>query len=707
MLGIRFENPETGFKVLTIRTGKGKKLTVCGVLPDMYPGQCAAFCGNYSRHQDFGEQFHAVSATISLPGTLEGLRSFLVSCVGGIGPKNAAAIVSFFKEKTIEVLDNDPGRLTEVPGIGAKRAAELSRVWKENSLRRDGMIFLQSLGLTPAYCAKLFRRYGDDAPETVRKNPYQLAYDIDGIGFSRADAIASRLGTAADSEARLQAAAVYAVNTLAAGGHVGVPHGLLVAEISRLADVREESAASGIDSAVRRGLLRCDLQLVYLPYLLKAEKELPQMVAAIAAAKKFSGQKLRNTGGTGIVLAEKQLAAVNAVAASPLSIITGGPGVGKTTVIGEIVARAAAAGVRVLLAAPTGRAAKRLSAAAGREAQTLHRLLQYDPVANKFNCGSENPVNADLLIVDEVSMLDIQLCHALFAALRPGMSLVLVGDRDQLPPVGPGSVLQDFLASGMFAVTVLDKIFRQASGSSIVSGAHAVNRGDMPEFPESRNGRLVDFYWIEQPDAQLAQDTVARLVTDRIPRRFGFDPVRDIQVLTPMNKGVCGTAGLNEYLGAKLNGGAMTPGFSHGSREFRRGDKVMQTANNYDKNVFNGDIGIIYEIYNSKKQFFIRFDDGRETVYSFEEASQLVRAYAVTVHKSQGCEFPAVVLVLHDSHYLMLQRKLLYTAMTRAKKLLIIVGSRKALQTAIRNTRQEIRHSKLSERLKSAANRFF
>ena len=708
VLGTRFANLENGFRVVNILSDHGEKITVCGTMPEMFPGQTAVFTGHFERHHEFGRQFSADGVSIELPATLAGLKSFLAHCASGIGPKNAEKIVDFFGADTIKVLDNSPERLTEIPGIGKKRAAELGRVWKENSARRNGMIFLQGLGISPAYCEKLFRRYGDEAPDVVRQDPYRLARDIDGIGFIRADELAKSLGIEPDSESRLSAAAHYVVNEMVQDGHVGVPQPEVVAQVARLAGVAPDVAlSSGVRAALRRGGLKESMGLLYLPYMLAAEEELPFLVAELSEAKKFAGIKLAEIPPQcRLPLAPEQRKAVEMVSKRALSIITGGPGVGKTTVLAEIVARAAKAKLQIALCAPTGRAAKRLAEATKHEASTLHRLLGYDPAKGGFSFNRENPLPAQLVIVDEVSMLDIQLCHALFLALRSGVSLILVGDQDQLPSVGPGRVLRDFIDSGFFAVTRLTTIFRQSAGSHIISGAHAVNRGKLPDIPAPGAG-LTDFYFIEKDDPLAAQETIGKLVVERIPERFGFDRVRDIQVLTLMNRGDCGTVSLNEYLGSKLNGGAMISGFKHGNSDFRRGDKVMQTANNYDKGVFNGDMGILCDIYNSKRRFFVRFEDGRTVEYSFDEAGQLVRAYAVTVHKSQGCEFPAVVLVLLKSHYLMLKRKLLYTAMTRAKKLLVIVGSRTALASAIANVRQEIRYTKLPERLKIAQKRTF
>ena len=439
--------------------------------------------------------------------------------------------------------------------------------------------------------------------------------------------------------------------------------------------------------------------MIYTPLLLRAETELPKLIAALATARRFAGQSLRPLPGEArFTLNEGQRAAVEAVSRAPLSIITGGPGVGKTTVVGEIVRRARASGVPIALAAPTGRAAKRLSESTGITAKTLHRLLQFDPASGRFVHGAGAPLSCRLLIVDEVSMLDLLLAQALFRALRPGTSVVLVGDADQLPSVGPGTVLADLLASGWFHVTALTQIFRQAENSRIIVNAHRVNRGQLPENLPLRPGELTDFYWIEQDDPDRAVELIEKMVAERIPARFGLDPVNDVQILTPMNRGSCGTIALNARMQALLNGGDR-PQFKLGERIFRSGDKIMQIANNYEKSVFNGDFGRLGRIRFKEKMFHVMFDDGRLVEYRFEEAEQLSPAYAVTVHKSQGSEFPAVVLPFLTQHYMMLQRNLLYTAMTRAKRLLVLIGSVRAVRMAVENARLEPRFSLLAERL--------
>ena len=700
---IRFHNPDTGFVVADIRCDDERDLTVCGVMPGCAEGQSFESDGRFEKHETFGLRFRVEEFRIVPPSTIAGIERFLRYQIRGIGPKTAAAIVKHFGKETIRILDLYPGRLCEVPKIGKQKAETIAKVWKNSREHREDMIFLQGLGLTPAYCQKLMRCYGERTVEMVRANPYRLAEDINGIGFLKADAVARELGFAPDSVERMCAATVFTINNMISEGHVCAPADELLRRTSELASQPENVVRSGLDSALERKLLFAENECIYTPLLLAAENRLPRQIARLANCKNFTGQRLARVTPRGdLVLDEKQHQAIQAVFHSPLTIITGGPGVGKTTVIGELVRRAKAAKVKLSLAAPTGRAAKRMSESSGVEAKTIHRLLIFDPATGKFSCDKDNPLKCDLLIVDEVSMLDIILAWQLFQAIPEGCSVVLVGDSDQLPSVGPGRILHDFIDSGFFEVTRLTKIFRQSSNSRIIVNAHRVNQGQLPEKTAAANGELLDFYWIEQDDPERCSELIAKLVSERIPERFGLDPMEDIQVLCPMNRGNCGTAALNETLSALLNGNAARE-FQFGSRVFKLGDRVMQTANNYDKNVFNGDMGRIAEIDNSRKLFVVNFDSSRQVDYTFDDADQLTLAYAITIHKSQGSEFPAVVVPLLTQHYMMLQRNLLYTGMTRARKLLIVVGNRQAVEMAVKNIRQRPRFSRLPEKLKAAA----
>ena len=693
---VRYENPDSGFAVLVMLTPEGEKFAACGELAGHAPGKTLELTGRFEEVGEFGREFKVESCREILPVTPEGIARFLCGSVPGVGPKTAELIVNYFGADTLRVLDREPRRLVEVPKIGRRRAADLAAAWKQNASKRDQLIFLQSLGVTPAYCRRLLSRYGENAAATVRENPYRLAEEVDGIGFLKADAIARGLGISEDAPERLAAAAAFALGEAVASGSVCMEPSELAHRTAELLKLDCADGEKAVDLALERRLLRADSGMIYQPGLLRIEVALPLLIKELATAPRFAGRRLASRRDAKIAnFAPEQLRALDNAARYPLTVITGGPGVGKTTVVGELVARARAAKLRVALAAPTGRAAKRLSESGGEAAKTLHRLLMFDPSTGKFGCSRERPLKCDLLIVDEASMLDLPLAGALFAALSPGTSLVLVGDVDQLPSVGPGRVLADLIGSGFFGVTFLKRVFRQACGSRIITNAHRVNRGELPEPPP--RGEASDFYWIEQEDPRRVLEIVRELAGGRITARFGIPP-GDIQVLSPMNRGVCGAQALNELLGEVLNPGPL-PELVRGGRILRSGDRVMQLANDYDRNVFNGDMGVLTGISSTQKRFHVRFDGERELEYTFDEADALTRAYAVTIHKSQGSEFPAVIVPLLNQHFVMLRRNLIYTAMTRARKLLILIGGRKAVEMAVRNARMEKRETRLPERL--------
>ncbi|MBE6369617.1 MAG: ATP-dependent RecD-like DNA helicase [Lentisphaerae bacterium] len=700
---ILFINPDNQYCVVRILTPERKNETVCGTAVGIAEGEFVACSGRWVEHPEYGRQFKTNLISVVLPESQAGLKRFLCSgIIPGIGSKTAAAIVDYFGEKTADILTNHPNRLREIPKLGMKKVATIREAWKQYGDRRNSAIFLQGLGISAAYCARLFRRYGDNAAQVVRNNPYKLAQDVDGIGFARADQIAGSLGIAPDSPERLLAGAVFALESQTLRGHCCCPQEVLLQEIGNLLQVNEVAAMQALAYALDKHRIIIDDKMAYLPYLYKYECELPLQIQRLGSMKKFSTAVMKKSPPRkDLRLSDEQLAAVEAVAESPLVIITGGPGVGKTTVLGEIVRRAKRANLRLSLAAPTGRAAKRLSEATGETAKTLHRLLGFDAESNDFQYNSDKPLEVDLLLVDEVSMLDLPLALALFRAVRSGCTLVLIGDADQLPSVGPGRVLADLLESdAFFKVCRLTKIFRQESDSLIITNAHRVNQGLLPlATSDKSNGELRDFYWIEQDDPAAAVKTVEKLLL-RIPERFHFDPLEAVQILTPMNRGLCGTAGLNQELQNLLNGGGKDQ-LEVGERIFKLDDKVMQISNNYDKNVFNGDMGFIRYVNAKERVIAVRFDSERLIKYTADEFSELVHAYAVTVHKSQGCEFPAVIITLLTQHYMMLGRNLLYTAMTRAKELLIIVGSRKAMEMAIADSRKELRYTQLLKRIKS------
>lgn len=701
---VRFENPENGFKVAIFRAGDGTKFPITGIMPGISAAQFIEADGYFEEHREFGRQFKVDSFRVIPPATTEGIARFLRHAIDGIGPKTAAAIVEKFGKETVTVLDLYPGRLKEIKKIGKSKAEKIIAAWKKSKEKRDDMIYLQGLGITPAYCARLFKQYGSETVETVRHNPYRLAEDVDGIGFLKADAIARELGFAENSTYRMQAAAVFTLNEMIGDGHVCAPLAELIPAVAELTGQDETVIRSGITAALDRKLLYETDGCIYTPSTARAELILPKLIARLAASREFPGSKLRKIPKrSDLELDELQKQAVESLFDRPLNIITGGPGVGKTTVVGEIVRRCKAAKLKILLAAPTGRAAKRLSESSASGAKTIHRLLQFDPGNGKFVHNSGNPLDCDVLIVDEVSMLDIILATSLFAAVPSGCSVVLVGDADQLPSVGPGNVLTDLINSGFFGVTRLTRIFRQSSGSMIVTNAHRVNEGKFPQTVPVKDGELADFYWISREDPEEVAAMIETLVKERIPRRFNFDPMSEIQVLTPMNRGECGTAALNERISALLRGGDV-PSFQFGNTVFKLGDRVMQTANNYDKNVYNGDLGRIFKLDDAGKKFHVCFEDDKLVEYNFDEASQLTLAYAITIHKSQGSEFPAVIIPVLTQHFVMLQRNLIYTGMTRAKKLLILIGSQKAVEIAVRNTRKRPRFSNLARRLQEEFN---
>ena len=696
-----FENDDGDFSIVRIVDAQGVEHTVVGNFSGAYEGQSMEVTGRYEKHKEFGKQLRAEHFRFLLPSTREGIVKYLASgMIDGIGPKYAESIVDYFGDKTLEILDKYSARLKEVPGIGKKRATMISAAWKDQSSRREIFIYLQGLGISSLYCQKLYKEYGADAAEVVRENPYRLADEIDGIGFLMADRIASALNIAKESRRRLAAGTLYTLNQLTTSGHCCYPLSEFSEKCAETLQVAPEIASKGVDEAVKQGFIAIDHEMAYPVKLLRAENELPKYIYGLGRCQRHPGLKLAGVPPEkGLNLSEEQGRAVERVGQYALNIITGGPGVGKTTVIHEIVRRALAAKLKVYQAAPTGRAAKRMSEATGFPAKTIHRMLKWEPAEHKFVYDADHKLPCDLLIVDEISMLDINLALCLFRAVDFGTSVVLVGDADQLPSVGPGNVLHNFLNSGMFAVTRLTKIFRQGAGSRIIANAHRVNHGQLPLKPDKKEG-LTDFYWIEQDDPDTVVDLIVRMQTERIPERFGFDPMKQIQVLTPMNRGNCGTRSINECLQNILNSGHK-PQFKSGERVFKTGDRVMQTTNNYDKNVFNGDMGRIGNIDFKEKVFSVFYGGSKVVKYEFTEAEQITLAYAITIHKSQGSEFPVVIMPLLNQHFMMLQRNLLYTGMTRAAKLLILIGSAKAVGMAVRNSRLEPRFTLLDKRLQA------
>ncbi len=707
-----FCSEDGNYAVLRIVDTGGEERILVGTLGEIGVGENLRAWGSWEKHKTYGRQFRVSRYETVLPSSIDGMRRYLASgIIPGVGPKLADRIIDRFGEETMNVLQHYSARLCEVPGFGKNRLKQFREVWSEQSERRDTFIFLQGLGISPAYCERVYRKYGAETVEKVKENPYRMAQDIWGIGFRMADAAASHLDIARDHPFRLASGAIYVLDQRCTqDGHTCLPYDLLVEEAASVLEVDNELTRLGIaraeqDGAVvisREGLAAGD-EMVYPASLFHAESDVAKRVKRLLEfpPEALDVDEIAPHGEMWERLNEAQRQAVGMVFQCPICIVTGGPGVGKTTVTREIVRVARSLKLRVSLAAPTGRAAKRLSEATMQPAQTIHRLLRWEPANRGFVHGVDNPLPVDLLVLDEVSMVDIMLGMHVLRAVALGTRVVLVGDSDQLPSVGPGSVLRDLLESRIVPMTHLHEVYRQGAESRIITVAHQVNRGIMPDLrPPPRDDELRDFYWIEQEEPERVVELITRMVAERIPARFGFSPMEDIQVLTPMNRGIVGAENLNRELQAVLNGD------SEGNREalyigetpYRDGDRVMQTVNNYEHGVFNGDLGLIIGVDNEDNRLTVLFDIG-EVEYTKEDIHQLRLAYAMTIHKSQGSEFPVVIVPLLNQHYVMLRRNLVYTAITRPSKLLILLGSRKALSVAIGNFKQVPRFSRLCYRL--------
>ncbi|HET6146033.1 MAG TPA: ATP-dependent RecD-like DNA helicase [Polyangia bacterium] len=698
------------------KTG-GQVVTIVGSLPGIPVGASLRIVGKFENTVRFGAQLRVASYTEVAPATLDGIRRYLGSgLIKGIGPEFAGRIVERFGITTLEVLDRDPGRISEVSGIGPARARSIREAWAGQREVRKVMVFLQGYGVSPAFAARIYRRYGASAIARVRENPYRLAFDVWGIGFLSADKLAAALGIERESAARIDAGVRHVLEEAAGKGDVFVPRERLTREAAALLGVTESLAGDAIVRLARAGEAAIDGKVVargldagdaiYETSLYRAEVAaaagLRRLLAAPAPRVRLDAERALAwyEKEAGISLAGQQAEAVRRALTGKVLVITGGPGVGKTTIVRGVVSILSRKGLRVGLAAPTGRAAKRLSEATGAPASTLHRLLEWRPAEGGFGRNAARPLEVDLLVVDEASMLDVRLCADLFGALPSSACLCLVGDVDQLPSVGPGTVLRDVIASGAVPVVRLTEIFRQAAQSLIVLNAHRIHEGEMPELGSGAGAGAAsdtrDFFFIEEDDPARAALLIRDLVTVRLPRRYGLDP-HEIQVLSPMHRGDLGAGNINLLLQETLTAGA--PALTRGARTFRAGDKVMQIRNDYDKEVWNGDIGRVVSVDDAGQELIVRFDD-RDIEYGLDEIDQLTLAYAATVHKSQGSEYPAVVIPVHTQHYMMLQRNLLYTAVTRGKRLVVLVGSRKALGMAVRNAEIAMRCSGLAERLR-------
>jgi exodeoxyribonuclease V alpha subunit len=692
---ITFESPTSSYRVIKVAVpGRSERLAVVGSFPPTPVGARVRARGLLEHDKKHGEQLRAESLIELAPDTLAGLEKYLASgLIKGVGPKLAQRIVATLGLDTLRVLEEDVDRLREVEGLGEKRRVALARAWREQRSLRDVMVFLQANGASPALAARIVRRYGPNAMNIVSREPYRLALDVRGVGFKTADRIAAAMGVLPDSLERMQAGLLQVVHDLTLAGHVWTHEHEVVSMASHMLglDADDEDVrmrvVRALDACIRIGRVAVEPldgdRAVFASEMHAAEVRFASRLAELATAPP---QKLVGASAAiadfesraRVDLAPEQRLVLEEAARQQVLVVTGGPGVGKTTVIRAILSMLAHAGVVVRLAAPTGRAAKRLSEATDGAATTLHRLLDFDPKSATFKRDRQRPIEAGAIVIDETSMLDLPTADSLAQAIAPGTRLVLVGDVDQLPSVGPGAVLRDVIESGVVPCVRLHQIFRQAARSLIVTNAHRINAGELPV--SGGAGAGADFFIVERRDPERARDTVIELVASRIPDRFGLDPVRDIQVLTPMNRGPAGAVALNDALQAALN--PTGKALARGVRTYRVGDKVMQLRNDYDKNVFNGDVGFIASIDTEESGMIVRFDE-RDVAFEAADLENLVLAYACTVHKAQGSEYPAVVIPLLTAHFVMLNRNLLYTAVTRGKRLVVLVCDPRALELAL------------------------
>jgi exodeoxyribonuclease V alpha subunit len=707
---VTYHNDENGFCVLRAKArGHRDLVTVVGHAAAIAAGEWITASGEWVNDRTHGQQFKAQFLRTSAPTSADGIEKYLSSgMIRGVGPVYAKKLVRAFGEKVFDVIEATPDRLREVDGIGPVRAASILAAWAEQKAVREIMVFLHSHGVGTARAVRIFKTYGTDAIQVMTENPYRLARDIRGIGFKTADAIAMKLGIEKTATVRVRAGISYALTEAMDEGHCGLPTEELIPLAEKLLEVQQELIRTALDLELQEGSVVADrvgeTPCVFLAGLHRAERTIAERLMRLAKGmlpwpridpdRALAWVEAR----IGLALAESQVAAIRLALMSKALVMTGGPGVGKTTIVKAILRILAAKGTNLLLCAPTGRAAKRMSEATGFEAKTIHRLLEVDPKGGGFKRGDDNPLDCDLLVVDETSMVDVMLMQALVKAVPDKAALLIVGDIDQLPSVGPGQVLADIISSGAVPVVRLTEVFRQAAQSRIIISAHRINQGSIPDL--NPPGTESDFYFVQADDPETAVGRIIELVKMRIPKRFGLDPIRDVQVLCPMNRGGVGARSLNIELQKALNpaGDRKVERFGW---TFAPGDKVMQIENDYDKEVYNGDIGYIDSVDPNAGEIVATFDS-RSITYGFGELDMLVPAYAATIHKSQGSEYPAVVIPVMSQHYAMLQRNLLYTGVTRGKRLVVLVGQKKAVAIAVRNISGRRRWSKLSEWLRPA-----
>lgn len=705
---VTFHNPENGFAILKVKVSGEKELvTVVGNAAGVNPGEYLSGLGTWIQDRSYGRQFKTSFMNLSHPNTLDGMEKYLGSgVVKGIGQHFAKKLIKKFGERVFDVIEQEPEKLRDIEGIGDKRVDMITSAWNDQKKIREIMVFLQSHGVGTARAVRIYKTYGDQSIEILQENPYRLALDIVGIGFKTADQLAMKLGVEPDSLIRARAGVHHVLQDLSSQGHCGVYFEELLKVSVDLLEISDSIIDLAITEEVDAEQLIeeqfSERRLLSLKSLYLAEVGVAKNIIRLNQGEPLWGNvdvdkaipwvEQKNK----IKLSGSQKTAIMTSIQSKVSVITGGPGVGKTTVVNSILKIIRSKGASVTLCAPTGRAAKRLTESTGMTAKTIHRLLEFDPGTRQFKYDQDNPIEADLVVVDEASMIDIVLMHHLLKAISSHCALIIVGDVDQLPSVGPGAVLSDIIRSECVNTVRLTEIFRQAASSQIIVNAHRVNSGQMP-ISEKDTKKLTDFYFIEADSPEDIHKKTLKVITERIPERFKLDPIRDVQLLTPMHRGDIGVRGMNEDLQKILNGEAEPKVLRYGNT-YSSGDKVMQITNNYDKDVFNGDIGFIKSMDLDEKSLKVDFDD-RIVEYYFDELDELVLAYACTIHKSQGSEYPAVVIPVATQHYMMLQRNLLYTGITRGKKLVVLVGQKKALSMAVKNIKANMRVTQLAFRI--------
>lgn len=712
---VTFHNEENGYCVLRVKPkDKSTLVTVVGNCPAPHTGEQLVASGEWHEDENYGAQFRAEEITTSEPGTLAGIERYLGSgLIDGIGPVYAKKMVSKFGAEIFDVIDKRSRQLEEIEGIGAKRRKEIKDSWQKQKTVRQIMVFLHQYGISTARAVRIYKTYGEQSITRLRQNPYQLAQDLHGIGFKTADKIAAKLGVKPDTRERISAGLEYVMASAVGNGHCALPEQELIDSSTELLGIPPGEISSVLEMEISANRMARDTgrgnTLLFPPHLLQAEQRVAGRIKKLAEkppgypdidVKKALSWCENKIGYT---LAEGQEKAVQAALKQRMLVITGGPGVGKTTIINTVLMILRAKGIQPVLCAPTGRAAKRMGESTGIEAKTIHRLLEYQSPQAGFARNQENPLKGDLFVIDEASMIDLPLMAAFLDALPEDAHLLMIGDVDQLPSVGPGSVLSDLIQSDVVQVSRLNEIFRQAAESRIIRAAHDINNGQAPvEFTiNAKPSAKSDFFFIERDDPEKAAAMIIRLLREQIPEKFGLDPIRDVQVLTPMHRGSLGTRALNRRIQDALNpANEATFEVERFGACFRTGDRVIQLRNNYEKEVFNGDIGSITEIVTDPGSITVRFDDGRLADYEPGELDELAPAFAITVHKSQGSEFPCVILPVATQQFVLLQRNLLYTAITRGRRLVILVGQKKAAAMAMKNIDTQCRHRGLLERLR-------